>query len=68
MKIRLKTMWNGMPAGRELDLGKGQAVLLIQRNVAEEINDQDGDGKAESGVAGTVKAFFNPPSTKRKGK
>jgi len=69
MKIRLKTMWNGLAAGRELELGAGQVQLLIQRGIAEVIEDSkridpDKDGKAEGGIFGEKKAFTRPPQGK----
>lgn len=66
MKIKLLQMYNGMPAGRELDLGRGVAELLIQRKIAEPFNDPDGDGKQEGGEQGEKKAFTAPPRSKRK--
>ena len=58
LKIKLLTMWQGFPAGRELRLGTGQAQLLIQRGIAEAI-----EGKALNAPPEN-KAIAKPAETK----
>lgn len=67
MKLRLKQMYLGQPAGKIVDYGAGVAELLIQRGIAVEVKDDpDADGKAEGGQDGVKKAFFGPPAGKSK--
>jgi len=76
MKIRLMQGWNGIAAGSIVNLGEGQAVLLIGRRQAVQhfgdeeaitvANDPDNDGRAEGGEEGEKKAFSGPPKAKRK--
>lgn len=68
MKLKLKQMYLGRPAGSFMTLGRGVAILLIQRGVAEEVTDPDGDGKHEGGREGEKKAFSRPPQSKKGGK
>jgi hypothetical protein len=68
MKIRLLTMYNGIQAGTVIDPGAGVAALLIQRKIAEIVNDADNDGREEGGPQGTKKAFTAPPTVGFKGK
>jgi hypothetical protein len=37
MKVELLKMWLSHPAGRILDLGKGQVEMLIQRGIAKPV-------------------------------
>ena len=67
MKIRLMQGWNGIAAGSIVNLGEGQAVLLIGDEEAITVaNDPDNDGRAEGGEQGEKKAFSGPPKAKRK--
>lgn len=63
MKIRLREMYLGRPAGSIMEPGRGAAQLLIERGIAEEIIDPDNDGRAEGGRDGEKKAFVRPPAT-----
>lgn len=62
MKSKLLKGYLGFEAGSIVDFGKGVTVLLIQRGIAEEVKDPDGDGREEGGKHGQKKAFSRPPA------
>lgn len=66
MRVKLLQGYNGFPVGRVLNVAEGVARLLIQRMIAESVDDPDSDGKAEGGEQGEKKAFSGPPKAKRK--
>ena len=64
MQQKLLQQWNGMPAGRVIDVGEGVAQLLMQRKISEPFIDPDNDKKAEGGFFGQKKAFSSPQTQK----
>lgn len=68
MRVKLLQGYNGFPVGRVLNVAEGVARLLIQRMIAEPVDDPDNDGKAEGGEQGEKKAFSGPPKAKGKRK
>lgn len=68
MRARLLKPYLSFAKGAEVDFAPSIMVLLIQRGVAEQIKDPDGDGRAEGGRDGEKKAFSRPPAWTKKGK